>query len=81
MEATVADTTINAVTIVVEIEAATVVVAIKVIINVEATVITKVETGLHTRDNLKVNSRWCSNNLLEELLWTRGNQLNWDFLK
>jgi hypothetical protein len=57
MEATVADTTINAVTIVVEIEAATVVVAIKVIINVEATVITKVETGLHTRDNLKVNSR------------------------
>jgi hypothetical protein len=53
----VADTTINAVTIVEEIEAATVVVAIKVIINVEATVITKVETGLHTRDNLKVNSR------------------------
>jgi hypothetical protein len=48
---------------------------------VEVTVITKVETGLHTRDNLKVNSRWCSNNLLEELLWTRGNQLNWDFLK
>lgn len=57
MEATVADTTINAVTIVVEIEAETVVVAIKVIINVAATVTIKVETGLHTRDNLKVNNR------------------------
>lgn len=56
-EATVVATTISAVTIVVEIEAETVV-ATKEVINVEATVTTKVitvETGL--KDSLKVNSK------------------------
>jgi len=53
-EATVVATTISAVTIVVEIEAETVVATTEVI-NVEATVTTKVETGL--KDSHKVNSK------------------------
>jgi len=57
MEVTVAaTTTINAVTIVVEIEAETVEVATKATISVEETV-TKVETDLLKEDSLKVNSR------------------------
>ena len=47
-------TTISAVTIVVEIEAETVVATTEAI-NVEETVTTKVETGL--KDSLKVNSK------------------------
>lgn len=57
MEVTVAaTTTINAETIVVEIEAETVEVATKATISVEETV-TKVETDLLKEDSLKVNSR------------------------